>query len=244
MWHGRSVEIGSLLTRDRQRKLGAFVVVLAAHVGVFALMARSHGVEPAPITPPFEVQLFRLPPPPPPPPPPAEPAERAGGGAPAAPSRIHVPPPPPPETPPELPAPIVPAPAPAIVVGVSPIDSATPGMGQGGQGTGTGTGTGAGSGPGSGSTRARPIRFPSPAEKRSIHPRAARDRGGRGVIACRIRLDTRLEACRIVEESPPGLGFGQAALAAAAFHRFTPPTLNGVPQDGYEMTIGVDFPGR
>ena len=131
-----------------------------------------------------------------------------------------------------------------MVVGIAATESATPGMGQGGQGTGSGTGTGAGSGPGTGTVRARPIRFPSPAEKRRVHPSAARDQAGRGVIACRIRLDTRLEACRILEESPPGLGFGRAALAAAPYHRFSPPTVNGVPQEGYEMTIGVDFPGR
>lgn len=231
------------LNRDRLRKLGVFTGVTLAHLLVFAVLGRGDASPPdLPQPPPFEVFLVR-PEPIPPPPEPAPPAETAGGGAPAAPSRVHLTPDPP-LIPPELTAPPVPAPETTVVVGVSPIVTTTPGMGQGGEGTGTGTGIGSGSGPGTGSTRARPIRFPSPAEKRRVHPAAARDRGGRGVIACRIRLDTRLEACRILEESPPGLGFGQAALAAAAFHRFTPPTVNGVPQDGYEMTIGVDFPGR
>ena len=41
MWHSPRVNIRSLLNRDRQRKLAAFAVVLAAHVGVFALVART-----------------------------------------------------------------------------------------------------------------------------------------------------------------------------------------------------------
>ena len=41
MWHIAPVNIRSILTRDRQRKAGAFVVVLAVHVGLFAVMART-----------------------------------------------------------------------------------------------------------------------------------------------------------------------------------------------------------
>ena len=40
MWHLRPVRMGALLTPDRQRKLGAFAIVLAAHIGVFALVAQ------------------------------------------------------------------------------------------------------------------------------------------------------------------------------------------------------------
>ena len=122
MWHIPPVELRSLLNRDRQRKLGAFVVVLAAHIGVFALVARTRPAPLEALPPVFEVQLFRpLPPPPPPPPPPDEPTEDPGGGAPAAPSRIHVPPPPREPVPPEVPAPREQAPEPELVVGVAPI---------------------------------------------------------------------------------------------------------------------------
>ena len=68
MWHSSRVNIRSLLNRDRQRKLAAFAVVLAAHVGVFALVAHTQPPALQPLPPVFEVQLVRPVPPPPPPP--------------------------------------------------------------------------------------------------------------------------------------------------------------------------------
>jgi protein TonB len=65
--------------------------------------------------------------------------------------------------------------------------------------------------------------------------------GGRAVLTCRIGLDTRLEGCRVVQETPPGRGFGQAALASSVHFRFRPPTENGQPVPGREVTVGVDF---
>lgn len=226
---------------ERLRNAGIVAGVSVAHLLLFALMARGDGVTPPTVPPPFEVQLIRPEPPPPPPPPPAEPAERAGGGAPAAPSRIHVPPPP--KVAPELPAPPVPAPEPAIVVGVAPTESPIAGMGQGGEGSGTGAGMGSGAGPGSGGTRARLVQGPTPTQILREYPRGARAErlSGRAVIACVIRLDTRLERCRVVDEVPAGSGFGQAALTVSTHFRFQPPTRDGRPLAGQEVTVGVDF---
>jgi len=67
MWHIRPVNIRSILTPDRRRKAGAFAVVLAVHVGLFAVMARSTASPPMALPQVFEVQLFRPAPPPPPP---------------------------------------------------------------------------------------------------------------------------------------------------------------------------------
>jgi len=244
MWHSRRVEIGSLLNRDRQRKLGAFVVVLAAHIGVFALVARTR---PAPLEPPppvFEVQLFR-PTPPPPPPPPDDPSEDPGGGAPAAPSRIHVPPPPREPVPPEVPAPREQAPEPEILVGVAPTSSPTPGMGQGGEGTGSGTGVGSGDGPGRGArTGPRNLRQPGPRELRRYHPPEALANRVFGVVElrCRIARDTRLEQCVVLRATPEGYGFGEAGLAAARdLYRFRPATLNGAYDDSVTVTVVLEF---
>lgn len=235
-----------LLNADRLRKLGVVVGVTLAHLGIFAVMGRADAPVPAPEQrPAVSVFLYR-PPPPPPAPPPVKPARTEGGGAPAAPSRVHVPLKPAPR-PPEVIAPPIPAPEPALVVGAAPVAGPTPGMGQGGEGTGTGTGRGAGSGPGSGGTRARLVRGPDSAQIARVYPRAALSarQGGRGVITCEVRLDTRLENCRLVSETPPGQGFGQAALAAAGDFRFQPPTRDGRPLGGQEITVGVDFdPGR
>lgn len=227
--------------RRRVRKLGrafaVFVAVAVVKIGLILLLGQVRGSAPqtpqADGPPPFEVVLYD------PPPPERAPAPEAGGGAPAAPSRIHTPPPP--DRPPELPAPPKQAPTPAPVVGVAPAPSPEPGLGQGGQGTGQGAGVGAGTGPGDGGTGPRLITGPTMAQVRANHPRQARSRYGRVELSCRIRLDNRLEACRVVEETPAGLGFGAAGLAVADYFRFQAPTRNGRPVEGQQVMVGVDF---
>lgn len=232
------------LNADRLRKLGIFAGVTLAHVAVFLVMARSEATAPRPEPPPpFDVVLYRPPPAPPPPPPPA-PSVTPGGGAPAAPSRIHVTPKPA-DKPRELVAPPVPAPVPdPVVVGVAAVASPSPGMGQGGQGTGAGTGRGDGDGPGAGGSGPVILRGATQGEILSVVPPAARAarRSGRGSINCVIRTDQRLEACRIVDETPEGFGFGEAALRASVFFRFRPPmTADGRPIEGQRVTVFVQF---
>lgn len=245
MWHMRRVETGSILTPDRLRKAGAFAVVLIAHAGLFALVARTAATPPMALPPVIEVELFRPVPPPPPPPPPEEPSEDPGGGAPAAPSRIHVPPPPREPVLPEVPAPREQAPEPELVVGMAPTASPTPGMGQGGEGTGSGSGIGAGDGPGRGvRTGPRNLRQPPPGGLRRYHPPEALRRGvsGTAVVSCRIREDTMLDQCRVVSETPAGQGFGAAGVTAAvAEYRFRPATIDGRPDYDLRAVITLRF---
>jgi len=232
------------LKQKKVRTPALLAAVALLHLIVFFAISRAayRGTplpDPMPI---ISAVLFR--PPPPPPPPPAPPAPRAGGGAPAAPSRIHTPPEPPPEIERELPAPKKQAPVPSpTVVGVSDKASPTPGLGEGGQGTGTGTGTGSGSGPGAGGARARIVQGPNLGVIRGLHPPEALRRriSGRGQINCRVTVTGRLEACRVVSESPPGMGFGAAALRAAPYFRWTPATNAGGEAYESEITFGVDF---
>jgi protein TonB len=63
-------------------------------------------------------------------------------------------------------------------------------------------------------------------------------------VRCRIRLDTSLDQCRIVSETPPGQGFGEAALRLMPLFHFLPATENGVPVEGEGVTVTIDFPGR
>lgn len=220
-------------------------LVVLVHAGLFAAvgMGRVESIDAA-VRAPIEVELFRpYTPPPPPPPPPAAVAD-PGGGAPAAPSRVHVTPQPP-ERPPELPvAPPTPAPTPTLVVGASPTASLNTGLGQGGEGTGTGSGTGEGDGPGSGSGPMI-LRGASSGEILAFVPPEARRqrRPGRSAVNCVIRADTRLEGCRVVDESPGGFGFGDAAVRVAETHfRFRPPTTaSGRPVDGFRVTVTVNF---
>lgn len=232
------------VTKKRLGTAGVVVGVSAAHLLVFAVIARTQPDIPTPSpAPPIEVVLFRLTPPPPPPPPSLAPTPDPGGGKPAAPSRVHLPPRP--VLQPELIAPPLPAPEPALVIGAAPVASPTPGMGQGGTGEGTGTGDGDGDGSGSGGTGARLIRGASSAEILSVGPRlprGVRRPPGRASVNCVIRVDQRLDDCRLVEETPAGFGFGEQALRAAAFFRWNPPlTVAGRPMAGKRVTIFVEI---
>lgn len=230
-----------LLNKDRLRKLGFVVGVTAAHLGVFSLIARVEAPVPLPHpAPPINVFLYR---PPPPPPPPAPPAPTRGGGAPAAPSRVHVPLKPP-ERPPEVIAPPVSAPVQPLVVGAAPVAGPTPGMGQGGTGAGTGTGDGDGDGPGSGGVGPMILRPATSAEIRSVAgpPVRGRRMAGRVVVNCVIRVDQRLDDCRIVNEDPRGYGLGDQALRAMDFFRYRPPmTASGRPVEGQRVTTFVSI---
>lgn len=225
---------------------GAAGLVALLHLGAFVLLGQ---VRPeAHLTPtwaPIIVDLVRPEAPPPePPPPPPEPGATQGGGAPAAPSVVRPARPRPVQPRPEVAAPPRPAPEQPLIVGAAPEPSPMPGPGQGGQGTGSGGGSGSGVGPGVGDGPPRIIRGPSVGELRDLHPREAfrQRRGGRATLACRVRLDTTLSDCRLVDETPTGMGFGEAALAAARYFRFRPPTQNGAPIDGREVRVGVEWP--
>lgn len=234
------------LTKKRLRTAGIAVGVSAAHLLMFAVIARTQADFPTlPPTPPIDVVLFRPVTPPPPPRPPVAPTPDPGGGKPAAPSRVHLSPRPVPQ--PELVAPPVPAPEPTLVIGVAPVAGPTPGMGQGGTGDGTGTGDGDGDGPGSGGVGPMIIRPASSAEIQSVAPpreRGVRRPAGRAVVNCVIRVDQRLDDCRIVEETPQGFGFGEQALRATRFFRYRPPmTASGRPVEGQRVTAFVSMGG-
>lgn len=230
--------------RARYRRWGVIGGVALAHVGLFALLGIS-GAPPAPpeFLAPVQVELFELVPPPPPPPPDPEPAPDPGGGAPAAASRVNRPPHPP-RVPPELITPPTPAPEPTLIVGASPTATLNAGLGQGGEGTGSGSGRGEGDGTGEGSGPLI-LRGASNGEILAFVPPEARRRrqAGRSAVSCLIRVDTRLEACRIVHEQPDGWGFGEAAVRIAERHfRFRPPTtVSGRPVEGFRVTVTVNF---
>jgi len=231
-----------LLDSAGRRRLMVVAGVLLAHGLLFAGLSPYRSVPLPEVVRGIDVVLVQPPSPPSPPPPPRPPSPVAGGGAPRAPSRVHTPPVPV-ARPVEIVAPPEPAPEPALTVGLAPIITADPGSGRGEAGTGTGTGSGAGSGPGSGGTPPRFVRGPTRQELVRAYPRAAlaARQAGHVLLRCRIGADSRLEGCRVVEETPAGAGFGAAALAASTYFRFRPPTVDGRPRDGFEMPIGIDF---
>lgn len=237
------------IDRARGTTIGVWTATAVFHLGLFALLGL---VRPLPATtdvlPPVLVSLVRPEPVPrpPSPPPPADPAPTKGGGAPAAPSRVHLPV----KTParaPEVVAPPTPAPEQPLVIGTAPLATPTPAPGQGGEGEGTGTGAGDGDGPGRGGTPPLILRGATPAEVLSVVPLEARRarQAGRASINCVIGLDQRLDDCRIVSETPVGFRFGEAGLRAASFFRYRPPmTASGRPVEGQRVTITVQFGRR
>jgi len=67
------------------------------------------------------------------------------------------------------------------------------------------------------------------------YPRAAQRAGeesGRVRLECRTNTEGRLHACRIAEEAPAGVGFGQEAVKATAKARVRPRLVDGEPADG------------
>ncbi len=237
------------LTKERLRTGGIVMVVSAAHFLVLAVVARTTAnIPPRSPRPPFDVVLFLRPPSAPPPPLQQSPVPE--GGQPAAPSRVHPSPLPTPK--PELIATMVPAPEQPLLVGASSVGADRSGPGLGGVGVASGTGVGSGTGAGTGAgarpgdavfVDARLLSRPTAARIRDNTPPAHMYRrvGGWAVIRCMVGLDTRLTNCRVLAETPAGEGFGKAGLQLARRYRYAPPTRNGDPVAGHEITFSIDY---
>ena len=245
MWHEARVSWAYPILKDRRvRNAAVAATIVAAHLGVFAVVGRSQPTPPVVLPPPpLDVVLFDLtpPPPPPPPPPPVKPSRTQGGGAPAAASNIHRSPRPP-ETPLEVFAPPEPPRIPTTVLGASPVTTAETGTGLGGEGTGTGTGVGDGDGPGSG-VGPMIVRGATRQEIIDGMPPDIRRRGvpARAQVNCEIGLDQRISSCRVISQTPEGRGVGPAAIAIAERNfRFNPPrTASGRLVAGQRVTVTV-----
>src|SRR6185503_5853162 len=70
---------------------------------------------------------------------------------------------------------------------------------------------------------------------------AAANVEGQATIACRVTKEGTLSECRVAEESPPGQGFGEAALGLATLFKMRPMTRDGAPADGGKINIPIRF---
>lgn len=64
--------------------------------------------------------------------------------------------------------------------------------------------------------------------------------GGRVELSCSVRSNQSL-ACSVANESPAGLGFGQAALSASSSYRASPTLTDGASSNGAPARIVVQF---
>lgn len=77
--------------------------------------------------------------------------------------------------------------------------------------------------------------WPSEALKRGL--------GGRAVLSCTVTTTGALVECQVASESPPGAGFGQAAIALTPQLLMSPATRNGVPFTEAGVKISINFTG-
>ncbi len=75
--------------------------------------------------------------------------------------------------------------------------------------------------------------YPEMAQRRNI--------GGQAMVACYVPVEGPLDGCRVVSEAPEGLGFGEAALAAARTFSMRPKTIDGQPVPGGVVVIPINF---
>ena len=76
------------------------------------------------------------------------------------------------------------------------------------------------------------LRQPTQQEAVDFIPAAARGEGGKTVIECVVSNRGLLDDCSVVKETPPGHGFGGAALAMSQLFEMRPMTVDGLPVGG------------
>jgi protein TonB len=87
------------------------------------------------------------------------------------------------------------------------------------------------------------VRLPSDQDLIAAYPAEARKRGVRGaaVLDCGLTDGGRLTDCQIAQESPPGYGFGAAALRVSTRFQMTAFYPDGRPVAGGRVQIPVHF---
>lgn len=73
------------------------------------------------------------------------------------------------------------------------------------------------------------LREPTDAQVQAAWPADAKGRGieGEAVLGCTISVRGRLGGCSVIQETPSGQGFGQAALGLASHYQYQPARISG-----------------
>jgi TonB family protein len=62
---------------------------------------------------------------------------------------------------------------------------------------------------------------------------------GRATTECKVTAEGTLVDCQVIEESPPGLGFGEASVKLDSLFKMRPLTKDGVPVGGGTVRIPI-----
>ncbi|WP_337185674.1 TonB family protein [Phenylobacterium sp.] len=76
-----------------------------------------------------------------------------------------------------------------------------------------------------------------------FYPKAAMKRGveGRAILRCIVEATGALRDCVVAQETPPGEGFGEAAIRMSVMFRVKPLTASGAPSEGGIVTLPIRF---
>ena len=87
------------------------------------------------------------------------------------------------------------------------------------------------------------IRGPGPNIIGPVYPAKASINGQSGAakIKCIVTVKGALDRCVVVEESPPGWGFGSAALALSQYFAMRPRIVDGIPAGDATVVIPIRF---
>jgi TonB family protein len=88
------------------------------------------------------------------------------------------------------------------------------------------------------------LKRPDAKRTAAAYPAAARAAhvGGKAVVECLVGADGHPHDCRVKEETPPGMGFGDAAVQLSQETLFIPKRIDCEPVDGGLVSIPMTFP--
>jgi TonB family protein len=85
------------------------------------------------------------------------------------------------------------------------------------------------------------LRKPSLDDLARFYPADPGGIGGRAKISCIVTARGTLDRCTVLSETPPGRGFGAAALALAPMFMMRPMAVNGEPVGGATVVVPINF---